>query len=55
MSEAAQRWFNGDFGKLTREQAEIAAEMADELMGAYLPADSYCGMLEALEVLGWEA
>jgi hypothetical protein len=50
-----ERWFGGNYGQLTRQQAEIAAEMAEELRTDYLARDWWVAMAEALDYLGWEA
>lgn len=54
MSTSVGKWFGGDIGNLTQEQAMRAAELADKLEPVYLPGDFHIAMLEALDELGLE-
>ena len=48
------KWFGGNLGALTREQAVAAANLADKLEPLYLKEDFHVAMLESLDILGLE-
>lgn len=54
MNNSVGKWFGGHLGNLSKEQAQAAATLADELLPSYLPGDFHIAMLEALDELGLE-